>query len=574
MEERNANQIGRNALAAWQQAAQRNIYVIDKDLQHSIAFYLANDLARLTPELTAYGEKVVKELEPLVIENNLAANLPRLDTYDSIGNRIDKVVHHPSYAQSGDIIYSSKMLERMSTPGGLLEGAAFLFLSSQTGEAGHHCPIACSAGMLRVFKKIGDFPHKDFYLQKLQQPSYHDNFTAAQFLTEIQGGSDVGKIAALAYQDNDKHWRIKGEKWFCSNANAELIFIVARFNPEIAGTRGLGLFLLPSHLASGERNTYTVRRLKDKLGTRSMASAEMDFHDTFAIAMGPVENGFPMVMENVLHISRLLNTVCLLGMGRRAYYVAKFYAQHREAFDHPILSYPLVKENLARIKAENTALLAGIFATLQMQDQLDQNSAASEEQKLLLRLLANLNKTIPALWTVDHLHHAIDVLAGNGAIESFSTLPRLFRDSIVCENWEGTHNTLRMQILRDIDKYQIDEVYLDYIANELSKIASDDDLRGKRLVIHFERTQFAFAELKKLPLELKTLRMPKLVTDMMSLFCAVSLLREAMHQTKSTGSHAKSACLDYFLLLHLNDKPLEQNQAYLDLVTAVVTDIE
>ncbi len=419
------NEIGRQALSEWQKSLKHNIFQNDPDFQHSIDLYLNRKCPHIKQELTAFADRVVNELEPLVAENNLYQNLPRTDHYDGIGQKIEAIIHHPTYEQSGNIIYNSKILERMSKPGGLLEALTFMFLSSQAGEAGHNCPLACSAGIIRVLQKVENFPKKDFYIQKLTAPSYTHNFTGAQFLTEIQGGSDVGLNASVAFQDVQGKWRIKGEKWFCSNANAELILITARYDQNMAGTKGLGLFLIPSILEDGERNHYTIRRLKDKIGTRSMASAEMDFHGAYAFAVGEPEEGFKLVMENVLHISRLFNTFCVLGMAKRAYTTALNYAHYREAFGKQIIEYPLVKENLARIKAENNALLASIFATVQLQDDYDSGKVKGEDIKLLLRLLANLNKYLSSMWSVEHIHHALDTLAGNGAIETFSSIPRL-----------------------------------------------------------------------------------------------------------------------------------------------------
>ncbi len=311
-----------------------------------------------------------------------------------------------------------------------------------------------------------------------------------------------------------------------------------------------------------------MRRLKDKIGTRSMASAEMDFHGAYAIAIGHPSEGFKLVMENVLHISRLFNTFCVLGMARRAYHLALAYAREREAFGHFIIEYPLVQENLARIKSENGALLASIFATTQLQDHFDTGQIKGEETKLVLRLLANLNKYLSALWSVEHIHHALDVLAGNGAIESFSTIPRLLRDSIVCENWEGTHNTLRMQILKDILKHKIDELYL----NHMEMLISQVDPTEKRLIPITE----GMDELKKDLIHLKSsspilqsLQIKAIVDQMAILYSALNLLIEAIDQERSKN-FSKARCLDYFILLHIQKhKPL-LNQKYLDLIQAIL----
>ena len=126
IEERPPNEIGRKALSDWQKAIQQNIYQFDADFRHSVAYYLKKRFPSLETELNAFAARIVQELEPLVIENNLSQNLPRIDPYDGIGRCIEKVVHHPSYDSAGDIIYGSRLLEQMSKPGGLLEALVFL----------------------------------------------------------------------------------------------------------------------------------------------------------------------------------------------------------------------------------------------------------------------------------------------------------------------------------------------------------------------------------------------------------------------------------------------------------------
>lgn len=563
------NAIGRDALTTWQNSIKQNLYQNDPDFQHSVKRYLLEKCPEIEKELTDFAHKIIHELEPLVIENNLSINLPRIEYYDGIGHQIETVVHHPTYEAAGNLIYSSRLLERMTKPGGLLESLTFMFLSSQTGEAGHNCPVACSAGIIRVLQKTEDFPNKKFYINKLIEPSYTTNFTGAQFLTEIQGGSDVGLNATEAYQDQRGHWRIKGEKWFCSNADAELILLTARFDKNMAGTKGLGLFLVPAKLSYGKRNHYTMRRLKDKIGTRSMASAEIDFHDAFAFAVGEPAQGFKMVMENVLHISRLFNTFCVLGMARRAYFIALAYAKKRVAFGHPIIEYPLVKENLAQIKVENTALLASIFATVQLQDDFDMALTSDEKNKLLLRLLANLNKYLSALWSVDHIHHALDVLAGNGAIESFSIIPRLLRDCIVCENWEGTHNTLRMQILKDILRYKVDEIFLVYLNEILGKISSaNPHVSSLKIAIEQLKTDLMF--LKSTSQDLQSLQIKNIVDRMSILYCSIHLLIEALDQSKN-GNMSKMLCLEYFTLLHIQKDRMKLDEHYLELINKITS---
>jgi hypothetical protein len=289
-----------------------------------------------------------------------------------------------------------------------------------------------------------------------------------------------------------------------------------------------------------------------------MATAEIDFQGAYAIAMGEPKNGFKLVMENVLHISRLFNTFSVLGMARRAYQIAYAYAKHRIAFGEPILHYPLVQEHLVKIKAENTALIASIFATTKLQDDYDLGILKGEDKALLLRTLVNLNKYFSALLTVEHIHHSLDILAGNGAIESFSTIPRLLRDSIVCENWEGTHNTLRMQLLKDIVRYQVDQLYIEHLESQLQKAALEKN--KKRIQSAISSLKNNLGDLKASGQELQSLKIKQIMDQMAAIYCAVHLLLEA-----EKGSHSKLQALEFFLLWHLENGVM-YDQKYLNLI--------
>ena len=564
-ETQSANKIGRDALAAWQKAIHSNVYRSDADFIHSIQFCFAEQSSQIHAELTHFGELIATQLEPLVAENHLADNLPRIEAYNGIGQSIEKIIHHPSYQQAGDIIYGSRLLSHLTNPGGLRHCLSLFFLSSQAGEAGHNCPIACSAGILRVLQKVGDFPNKSHFIEKLIAPSYQDNFTGAQFLTEVQGGSDVGLNATYAQQENSQ-WRIYGEKWFCSNANAELIFVTARFDNNTPGTRGLGLFLIPARW-NNHRNHYTFRRLKDKLGTRTLATAEVDFHGAYAYPMG-LEDGFRLMMENVLHISRLFNSFCVLGMARRAYGIARAYAHYRTAFSESIIHYPAVKETLASIKAENNAMLAGLFATADLQDQYDRSNAHDDKMSLLLRLLVNIQKYLTAKWSVQHTHHALDILAGNGTIETFSAIPRLLRDCIICENWEGTHNVLHLQVLKDLHKYAIDKLYFNYLYEQIARLDQQSPYTEmiNKAIQDFEKE---LADFRQLDNQLQLLRIHLIIDRMTILFCLLHLLFEALDQLKTQNSASKLDCLQLCWIKHVNNNPVIYNQDYLALITRI-----
>ncbi len=536
----------------WKKESTEYILKADSNLMHTFHYYFADE-PQFIEKLSQFAKAVVDELEPFVQENNLDSNLPTVQHYNAFGERDDKVIHHPSYAAAGDIIYGSELMRYLLLPGQMHKTLSLFLLSSHAGEAGHNCPIACSAGMIRMLKNYSELEKTEFYLQKLTQPSFYSNYTAAQFLTEIQGGSDVGANATIAFQDSNQQWRITGEKWFCSNANADLILTTARYDKNSTGTKGLGLFLIAKRLPNGQKNFYKLRRLKQKIGTRSMATAEIDFEEALAYPMGELEQGIHLALENVLHISRIFNAFSVLGMARRAQQIAYFYARNRSAFKHKIIEYPLVKESLAHIKAENTALLASIFRMALLQDQVDSNSYEPlllKNQQLLLRTLANLNKYFTAKRTVENIHHCIDILAGNGTIENFSSLPRLLRDAIVCENWEGTHFTLWMQMLRDFEKFNVDELFISYLCKLLEEIP-DDFIYKLIIKDKIDDLQSQFKALKKMNSNLQTLHIENIVKQMAIMHATLALSLE-IHS--GTVPKTKINALSLFIHRYLHKK--------------------
>ena len=481
-------QRGRADLRAWEDSKPDNFFTADTNLQHVLQRTLGSGaFIMLEHDLAEFGAACAGPLDAAARQENLIGNHPRLERYTGIGDRTEQIEFHPNHDSAGHVIWKSGILALQEKPGNVVRQMALFYLLGHNGEGGLGCSIAFTAGMIRALQQVGDPDLQARFLPPLLDPGYDTMQHAAQFLTEIQGGSDVGANAVVACDQGDGSWRISGEKWFCSNVNADQFLVMARPEGAPDGTRGLGVFLVPRTLDDGSVNGFRFRRLKEKLGTCTLASAELDFEDAVAYAIGPVDQGFRTTVELVLNTSRLMNAVSCAGLMRRAYIEASTYACHRRAFGAAITSYPLVQEAIADIQAEYYAATASGFALAHLLDRVETGRAGKDDAGTY-RLLVNLNKYITSIHGSEAVHRAIEVLGGNGAIETFSVLPRLYRDMVVLESWEGAHNVLCLQALRDCLRYHLHEPYARFVQAHIDS-ATHDSLHDCRqhIVAAFDR---------------------------------------------------------------------------------------
>jgi alkylation response protein AidB-like acyl-CoA dehydrogenase len=388
----------------------------------------------LDERLRAFGETVAQVVDPAVAELETRRDLPATD-----GERVE---FDDAYTRAGRAVWASGIVGA-----GAYEQAALLYLLAHAGEGGHACPVVCTAGLVRALRDYATRELRDRFLPPLLERDFDRAQRGAQFLTERHGGSDVGANRVEAVEDGDA-WSISGEKWFCSVADADQFVVTARREGAEDGTRGIGCFLVP-RLVDGTPNGFRIRRLKDKLGTRALATGEIEFDDALGYAIGAPEDGFRVAAGVVLNTSRWLNAAGSTGLMRRAYLEAARFARVRDAFGGPIARFPLVRENLAVMKAETLGALASTLEVTELVERLDRGDA-SDEDVAWHRILVNANKFSTSLAATPVVRRGIEALGGNGTIEDFSPLPRLYRDAIVFESWEGTHNVLCAQVLRDL----------------------------------------------------------------------------------------------------------------------------
>lgn len=547
-----AQTAGRNALAAWRQAIPTNLFTADPSLQHLLRMYLGEDgYEDIAPGLAAFGSQVMAEIDPAAAINDQLENHPRLERWDGIGRRVERIAFHPSYHTAGRPVYETGLLALSARPGTALQQSAYFYLLTQCGEMGHACPIVCTMGMIRALQTVGAAELQQIYLPPLLDAVYERKHTAAQFLTEVQGGSDVGANAVRAWRDEQGAWRIRGEKWFCSVANADQMLITARPDGAPAGTRGIGVFLVPRCLPDGSLNHFGIRRIKQKFGTRTMASAEIDFEDALAYPLGDLSEGIHIVTELVLNTSRWANALGSAGLLRRAYVEAWHFAQQRQAFGAAIAHYPLVAEALAEMKSDLAAALSATFRLSHLIDRIDLGLANGEERDVH-RLLVNLNKYWTSVQASLGIRRGQEILGGNGAIEEFSIIPRLYRDAVVFESWEGSHNVLCLQVLRDMGKYRLHTHLFHYLDGLLAEVTAAALYTTRlELVQRLDEMQRQARTLLAADVDYQQTHVRRILQRLATLTQAICLLVEAQWEFGQAIATDKPDLIDFFLNRYL-----------------------
>lgn len=433
--------------------AEGNFFAQDPVFQAVLGRLLKPEtLAWLKPQASELGAAVPARVEPLTVVADLKT--PQLRSFDRFGHRIDEVDYHPAFRELERIAYGSGMVNvkydpdlRTRFPGDLqVAGFALSYLYAQA-ETGVSCPVCMTDGVARVLELYGSEEQKAKYIPMLASTDVAVLQTGAMFLTEAQGGSDVGQNATRAVKGDDGVWRLYGKKWFCSNVDAGLKLVLARPDGATAGTRGLGLFLVRHRRADGSLNGIRIDRLKEKLGVRSMASGECVLDGCEAELVGELSNGFRQMAE-MLNLSRLWNSVCSASVMRRVVYEATTYLRRRNTFGMAAIGHGLVRQMLADLNAEHVGATLLVF---QLAQHLDRADAGGQNDAALVRILTPLTKYTTAKASVWAASEGIELLGGNGYIEE-SPMPRLLRDAQVLPVWEGTTNILILDTLRVVEK--------------------------------------------------------------------------------------------------------------------------
>ncbi len=467
--------------------------------------------AALARRLGEVGHKsAAAVLEPLAAESagplhdaalDAETHPPQLLQYDGWGARVDRIrtaagweALRSAAARHGVVALPYEDEARETWGAGARTVQLALIHVYSPWSATFSCPVAMSDGAATVLAAPGVDPDlRDRLLPRLLSRDPDIAWTSGQWMTETEGGSDVGRATTRASQDPDGTWRLTGEKWFCSSTTSEFAVALARPVGSGEGSRGLATFVVPRYAGLGDglvpdrlaRDTAPgvgIHRLKDKLGTRALPSAEVGLDGAEAWPVGDTGEPGLKRMLGLVQITRLHNTAAAAAGMRRGLVMARTYAQTREAFGAPLWRQPLHRETLAwlAIDTEAAFALGALCFDLLGRIEVDGDEAAGR----LLRLAATLAKASTGRLAVAAASEYVEAFGGPGYIED-TEVPRLLRDSQVLPIWEGTTNVLSLDVLRALSRDRALVDYLAYVDGVLDTVAPSlptlvDDLRCVR----------------------------------------------------------------------------------------------
>jgi putative acyl-CoA dehydrogenase len=329
-------------------------------------------------------------------------------------------------------------------PGAHVARAAAAMLASEC-EAGHVCPVSMTYSSVPVIRRDAELAREwepricsTKYDSSFQPASQKTGALIGMAMTEKQGGSDVRANTTRAEPIGNGEYVLNGHKWFCSAPMSDAFLVLAQ------APAGLSCFFLPRWTPDGRRNAFHLQRLKAKLGNRSNASSEVEFHGAWARRIGDEGRGVATIIEMVHH-TRLDCVIGATGLMRRAFIEAMHHARHRQTFGKKLIDQPLMQNVLADLAIESEAATVLMMRLARAFDQRDEGDRA------FARLAVAAGKYWVSKRTPPFVAEALECLGGNGFVEE-STMPRLYREAPLNSIWEGSGNVIALDVLRAITK--------------------------------------------------------------------------------------------------------------------------
>lgn len=531
-------------------AVGRNWYRTDPSLQLTMAYYLKPDeLAVVEPHLSSIGELMGGPVARWAEQTD--RNPARLERYDRWGHDISHVVQPASFIESKRaVLDAQKALKDDARRAGInpsLPLFAANYLLDQA-DIGMGCALGTGGGMVKsLVAAYAPADVRDHVLAKFADGEWEGE--TAQLLTERAGGSDLGMLETTARRasgENEGAWLLNGFKWFASNCDGQVFVVLAKPEGAEDSGRGVATFLVLRTRRDGTRNGVRIRRLKDKLGTRSVASGEVELVDAeaFLLSGEPSSHkaeaqphdgkGLGRMME-LTNASRLGIALFALGNARRALVESLCYARQRRAFGDRLLDKPLMRRKLAEMIVDVEAAQALVF---------DGVGFANHRQRrpVRQRIAVPVTKLKVCRLGITMASDAIEIHGGNGYIETWP-VARLLRDAQVNTIWEGADNILCLDVRRGIERIGAHQPLLERLHDAVS--VSDDDDTTRLVRRRIEDLEAAITAWTKLPAEVAEARLFPLAQFMGDVYAGALLTEQAAWEqaTRSTDRKALVARL-------------------------------
>jgi len=431
-------------------------------------------LADIEPDLVRLGQRAATDIFALGEEAEKSP--PRHVPYDAWGKRVDWIETSDAWRELDQISAAEGIVaaayERAHGAYSRIDQFARLYLFAPS-SALYSCPLAMSDGAARFLEVYGDESTRPVFAH-LTSRDPRQFWTSGQWMTERSGGSDVGSTSTIAKCDSGNDYRLYGLKWFTSATTSQVAMTLARIEGAPAGGWGLSVFLVTLRDRDGSLRNIRVERLKDKLGTRALPTAELTLEGTPARLVGGAGDGIRKI-ATLFNITRVYNAVAAVAGMRRAIALATDYARRRTAFGKPLIEHPLHVETLADMTLQFRAGFMLAFRAVELLGKEETGEATDSELKLL-RLLIPVAKLYTAKQAVAVASEALESFGGAGYIED-TGIPRLLRDAQVLPIWEGTTNVLSLDILRAIHRVDALDEWIKNLRQRLDDIKVRD-LRG------------------------------------------------------------------------------------------------
>lgn len=522
----------------YQGATGLNWYLTDPMLQFTMAYYLQpEELGVAEPHLTRIGELMGGPVTRWAEETD--RNPPQLERYDRWGHDISRVVMPESFTRSKRAILDAQQALRDDAKRSGVSPSLPLFASNyllNQADIGMACALGTGGNMVRSLVSAYAPPDvRDYVLGKLNSGEWDGE--AAQLMTERTGGSDLGALETTATRCGDA-WLLNGFKWFASNCAGEAFVVLAKPEGAPDSTRGVASFLVLRTRRDGSRNGVRVRRLKDKLGTRSVASGEIEFVDAEAFLLsgepqadsGPADGkGLGRMME-LTNKLRLGTASFAVGNARRALVEALCYTRQRRAFGEALIDKPLIRRKLAEMVVDVEAALALIF---------DGTGATNHRQPQTIRqrIAVPVTKLRVCRLGLTAASDAVELHGGNGYIETWP-VARILRDAQVNTIWEGSDNILCLDVRRGMEQSRAHEPLLARMRDAVS--VSDDDETTRLVSQRIEDLDAAITAWTKLDPEVAEARLFPLAQFMGDVYAGALLTEQAAWERATRGADRKA----------------------------------